>query len=234
MQPEKMPPHRCRPETQLCQGELGPVQQPRACPPHPVSERVCACACVCTYVCAHVCKCPHTGESPGVWELPSTPDLATGPWLGPVPLCRERLWSRRPPVGHLPSAATPSAQKTPTVNLGQGALVSSAHAGSYALRRARRSPPNWVKPANSKGNWCVGQGRHKGTRGRGQRSGPPSDRPQWATCTAHEKHATRPPGLRLAATPHPPLGEEDDMAPWREGWTPLVLSDDTPGRHPRL
>ena len=150
MQPEKMSPHRCRPGTQLCQDELGPVQQPRACPPHPVSECVCAC----------VCECPHTGESSGGWELPSTPDLAPGPWPGPVPLCRESLCGRRPPVGHLLSAVTPSAQKPPTVNLGQGALVSSAHACSYALRRARHSPPNWVKPANSKGNWCVGHGRH--------------------------------------------------------------------------
>lgn len=192
-----------------------------------------ACAHVCARVC--VCECPHTGESLGVWELPSTPDLATGPWLGPVPLCRESLWNRRPPVGHLLSAVTPSTQKTPTVNLGQGALVSSAHAGSYALRQARRSPPNWVKPANSKGNWCVGQGRHKGTRrGRGQRSGPPSDHPQWATCTAHKKHATRP---QAGGHTPPSSGGGDDMVPWREGWTPrapLVLSDDTPGRHPRL
>lgn len=140
-------------------------------------------------------------------------------------------------MGHLLSAVTPSTQKTPTVNLGQGALVSSAHAGSYALRQARRSPPNWVKPANSKGNWCVGQGRHKGTRrGRGQRSGPPSDHPQWATCTAHKKHATRPPGLRLAATPHPPLGEEMTWCrggkagppgpPWSSVMTLLVVTPD--------
>lgn len=161
---------------------------------------------MCVSTCAHTR--PRRGARSGSPVSPLHPGLATGPRSG-APRPARRAFGERRHCGQAPVSGDTSSEAPG--HPGNSAPVRSAHTGRCAPRQARRSPPNWVKPAKPNG---VGGGRRQATRrDRGQRGVLPSERLRLARHAGpwrHAEGAKREASPRLRARGHAPAssGEE--------------------------